>query len=95
MKEFEEALSTFDISGMAEEMGVPKDMVDVSGGVLGIVLWAALGQNLTAVVLVVFCDCVFFAASLSWRYWKAGSIMLWAPLMLAVRALTQDENSTP
>lgn len=29
VKEFEEALSTFDISGMAEEMGVPKDMVEV------------------------------------------------------------------
>lgn len=29
MTEFEEALSTFDISGMAEEMGVPKDMVEV------------------------------------------------------------------
>lgn len=31
VKEFEEALSTFDISGMAEEMGVPKDMVEVGG----------------------------------------------------------------
>lgn len=29
MKEFEEALSTFDISGMAAEMGVPQDMVQV------------------------------------------------------------------
>lgn len=29
VKEFEEALSTFDISGMAEEMGVPRDMVEV------------------------------------------------------------------
>ncbi|CAN0001477.1 unnamed protein product, partial [Laminaria digitata] len=31
VKEFEEALSTFDISGMAEEMGVPKDMVESLG----------------------------------------------------------------
>ncbi|CAN0206159.1 unnamed protein product [Ectocarpus sp. 6 AP-2014] len=31
VKEFEEALSSFDISGMAEEMGVPKDMVESLG----------------------------------------------------------------
>ena len=29
VKEFESALSAFDVSGLAEEMGVPKNMVEV------------------------------------------------------------------
>lgn len=29
VREFEDALSAFDITGMAEEMGVSKDMVEV------------------------------------------------------------------
>lgn len=93
VKEFEEALSSFDISGMAQEMGVPADMVEVGGvpcnlykGVERVVLYpsgVAMLLGASSVVVVGFFDCfgrcVFFRV-VSRRASGCRGSAKWSPL---------------